>query len=184
MKIVNYLRARMRKWLLEEQWLDDYIALGMRVGSGCHIQPGLVVDASHCWLIEIGDRVTIAPQVYLLAHDASTHSHTGHTRIGRVTICNDAFIGVRAIIMPGVRVGEGSIIGAGSVVTRSIPPHVVAAGVPARVICTLADYRAAVDAEFSTAPRFTAAYTLRGGITPAMKQEMIEALAPGPGFVE
>lgn len=66
MKITNFLRTRFRKWLNEEYWMEDYLNLGMKVGKNCDINPGLMVDVSHCWLIEIKDNVTIAPQVYLL----------------------------------------------------------------------------------------------------------------------
>jgi acetyltransferase-like isoleucine patch superfamily enzyme len=45
-----------------------------------------------------------------------------------------AFIGMNAIILPGVNVGEGAIIGAGAVVTRDVPPHTFVAGVPAKVV--------------------------------------------------
>ncbi len=134
MRLINFIRARFRKWLLEERWLEDYLALGMTVGKECSIQPGLVVDVSHCWLIEMGDRVTIAPYVYLLAHDASTKSHTGYARVGRVVIGNDVFIGARTTVMPGVEIGARSIVGAGSVVTKSIPEGVVKGNLHARRI--------------------------------------------------
>ena len=58
----------------------------MKVGKGCDIHSGLKVDHSHCWLIEIGDNVTLAPEVYLLAHDASTDRIAGYTKIGKVKI--------------------------------------------------------------------------------------------------
>jgi maltose O-acetyltransferase len=72
MKIFNFLRARFRKFLNEELWLKDHVKAGMKIGTGCDIHPSLMVDYSHCWLIEIGNHVTLAPQVYFLAHDAST----------------------------------------------------------------------------------------------------------------
>ena len=184
MRLINFIRARFRKWFLEERWLEDYLALGMTVGKECSIQPGLVVDVSHCWLIDMGDRVTIAPHVYLLAHDASTKSHTGYARVGRVVIGNDVFIGARTTVMPGVEIGARSIVGAGSVVTKSIPEGVVAAGVPAKVICTLDEYHAGLDRQISSSPLFSEAYTLRKDITPVMKKEMKEALTAGIGFVE
>ena len=85
-KIINYLRARLRKFINEEKWLNDYIKMGMKLGNNCEIQPGLIIDHSHCWLIEIGDKVTIAPYVYLLAHDASTKKIVGYTKIGKVKL--------------------------------------------------------------------------------------------------
>ena len=51
-----------------------------------------------------------------------------------VFVGNDVWLGDRGIILPGVHIGDGCIIGAGSVVTRDIPPYSVAAGIPAKVI--------------------------------------------------
>ena len=61
-------------------------------------------------------------------------------KVGQIRIGSDVFIGIRSILLPGSSVDDGSIIGAGSVVTGSIPPGVVAAGVPARVIMTREEY--------------------------------------------
>jgi maltose O-acetyltransferase len=97
-KMIHFARARIRKALLEEIWLEDYIKMGMQVGKNCSIQPGVVIDYSHCWLIKIGDNVTIAPQAYLLAHDASTKRINNYTKIGSVTIEDNVFIGAGAII--------------------------------------------------------------------------------------
>ena len=53
---------------------------------------------------------------------------------------DNCVVGMRAILLPGVTIGPDSIVGAGSVVTRDVPPRTVAAGVPARVLCTLDEY--------------------------------------------
>lgn len=183
-KCLNFIRARFRKYILEEYWLQDYINMGMKVGRNCSIQPGLIVDVSHCWLIEIEDNVTIAPYVYLLAHDASTKNMIGYTKIGRINIRKNVFIGARSTIMPGVTIGENSIIGVNSVVTKSIPDNVVAAGSPAKVICTLDEYKDKIDGIFSASPKFSNEYTLRGGIDNAKKEEMCRLLENEIGFVE
>jgi carbonic anhydrase/acetyltransferase-like protein (isoleucine patch superfamily) len=57
-----------------------------------------------------------------------------------VRVLDNCFVGVNSILMPGVTVGPNSIVGAGSVVTRDVPARSVAAGVPARVLCTLDEY--------------------------------------------
>ena len=110
MKIFNFIRSRLRKFINEERWLEDHIKAGMKVGKNCDIQAGLIVDHSHCWLIEIGNNVTIAPQVYLLAHDASLKKKINFSKIGNIIIKDNCFIGARAILMPGVTIGENSII--------------------------------------------------------------------------
>lgn len=140
MKLLAFLRARFRKFINEETWLDDYVRMGMKIGKNCHIQSGLVVDHWNCWLIEIKDNVTIAPQVYLLAHDASSKRPLGFSRVGRVVIEDNVFIGARALIMPGVTVGKDSIVAAGSVVVKSVPPGSVVGGNPAKLICSTEEY--------------------------------------------
>ena len=98
--------------------LNKYKARGLKVGSNFNMLGGCIIDHSHCWLIRIGDNVTFAPRVHVLAHDASTKRVLGYTRIALTSIGNDVFVGASSTIMPGVTVGDGAVVGAGSVVTR------------------------------------------------------------------
>jgi putative colanic acid biosynthesis acetyltransferase WcaF len=84
--------------------------------------------------IEIGERATIAQEAYLStgSHDFSQPSVPLTT--AKITIGADAFIGARAFVLPGVIIGERSVIGACSVVTENVPPDVFAAGNPCRVL--------------------------------------------------
>lgn len=59
---------------------------------------------------------------------------------GEVTIKDNTFIGMRCIILPGVTIGKNVIVGAGSVITKSVPDDVVVGGNPAQVICSLSEY--------------------------------------------
>lgn len=84
--------------------------------------------------IEIGARATVAQEVYL-----STGSHDfAHPAIplvtATITIEEDAFVGARAFVMPGITIGARSVVGACSVVTRNVPPDVFAAGNPCKVL--------------------------------------------------
>ena len=115
-------------------------ARGLRVGDNFQMLGGCLIDHSHCWLIDIGDDVTFAPRVHVLAHDASTKRHIGYTRINRTKIGNKVFVGASAVILPGVTVGDGAIIGAGAVVTKDVRSGKIVAGNPARVIGDVADY--------------------------------------------
>ena len=90
--------------------------------------------------ITIGNNVMIAPNVTI---SAATHPLSAVERrsrkclTGEIVIEDDVWIGCNAAILPGVRIGRGSIVGAGAVVNRDVPPHSVVAGVPARIIRTL-----------------------------------------------
>lgn len=83
--------------------------------------------------ISIGDNALIADECVIL--DSDYHGMAGaQTKSGPVNIESDVWLGTRVIVLRGVNIGQGSVVGAGSVVTRSLPPNVFAAGVPARVI--------------------------------------------------
>lgn len=69
--------------------------------------------------------MTFGPHVQVLAHDASMHNVLGYTKIGRVRIGNNVFIGAGSIVLPNVQIGDNSIVGAGSIVTKDISPNVV-----------------------------------------------------------
>lgn len=183
MRVINFIRARFRKWLNEEYWMEDYKKMGMKIGKNCDINPGLMVDYSHCWLIELEDRVTLAPQVYLLAHDASTKRTLNHTRLGRVLIKAGAFIGARSIIMPGVTVGENAIVAAGSVVTKSVESNTIVGGNPAKFIMTTEDFFAKSTERMKFSKLYDSSYTIQGGIDQRKKQQMITELTHTTGYV-
>lgn len=107
---------------------------GLQVGKNFTMRDGCIIDYSHAWHIRIGDDVTLAPRVHIIAHDASTWTHLGYTKVKNTTIGNRVFIGASSIILPGVTIGNDTIIGAGSVVTKDIPDNSVYAGNPARYL--------------------------------------------------
>ena len=84
--------------------------------------------------IEIGARATVAQEVYLStgSHDFSSAGIPLVT--GRITVGDDAFVGARAFVMPGITIGARSVIGACSVVTKDVPMDSFAAGNPCRVL--------------------------------------------------
>lgn len=96
------------------------------------------------FLIEIGNDVTIAYGTALLTHDNSVIKLgiNATDYFGRIKIGNSCFIGIKSILLPGVELGDYTIVGAGSVVTKSFPDgNVVICGNPARVICTVDEFR-------------------------------------------
>lgn len=163
---------------------DDLIKRGMVVGRNFNRMHGTILDDSHCWLITIGDDVTLAPRVHILAHDASTCHHIGYARIGRVNIGNNVFIGADSVILPGVNIGDNSVIGANSTVTKDIPANVVAAGNPAKVICSINDYIARNRSRMDKGPIYGEDYTLRKKITPEKKKQQRRELSNNCGFVK
>ena len=184
MKVLNFLRARIRKILLEEIWLDDYLKRGMKIGKNSSIQPGVILDYSHCNLITIGNNVTIAPQAYLLAHDASTKRDLGYTKIGRIDIKDNVFVGARALIMPGVTVGENSIVAAGAVVTKNVKPNTVVAGNTAKEIILKEDYINKNKELLENSPKFSRDYAHDSGkFTEEMRIDMKEKLKDTKGYM-
>lgn len=109
---------------------------GLRVGDNFQMEKGCNIDASFLWLIEIGDNVTLAAHVTVIAHDGSTKKLVGYSKVGRVRIGNDVFIGFGSMVLPNVRIGDGAVIGANSVVTHDVPAGTVVVGSTAIVVST------------------------------------------------
>lgn len=155
---------------------ETLVKRGMKVGKGFTRQQGCFIDPTHCYLIEIGDDVTLSIRVTLMVHDASTKNATGYTKLGRIKIGNRVFIGANATIMPGVTIGDNAVVGAGSVVTHDVPAGAVVAGVPARQINTtealsqkiLADMRADENV-------FDSSYRMGNGLTSEKAKEICAA---------
>ena len=85
--------------------------------------------------LTIGDRASISPRVTLVMHTQPNISRIApyvNSRIGKISIGADAWIGTGAVILPDVEIGEGAVVGANTVVTRSVPPYTIVGGVPAR----------------------------------------------------
>jgi maltose O-acetyltransferase len=110
--------------------------------------------------------------------------HLGYTRIGKVEIGDRVFIGTAAIVLPGVRIGNDVVIGAGSVVSQDIPDNVVACGNPARALGSTDEWIAQKKLEMATAPCFGEEYTLRQNVNDAMKAEMNNRMAGRIGYVD
>lgn len=100
---------------------------------------------SEPFLIEIGDNVTITRGVAFVNHDGGValfrDKIPGLNVFGKIKIGNNVFIGINSIIMPGVTVGNNVVIGAGSIVNKDVPDNVVVAGVPAKIIKSVQDYK-------------------------------------------
>lgn len=165
--------------------ITKFRKMGVRIGNGCYLGSNVTIDYSHYWLIFIGENVKIGSDTIILAHDASTKDVLGYARLGSVHIKDGVFVGVRVIILPNVTIGENSIIGAGSVVTKDVPPNVVVAGNPARFICSTDEYYEKVRQNMNNENCFDERYTIKKNISEEKMQEQIEAVKKyGCGFVE
>ena len=105
------------------------------IGRNVELGYFVILDNLHPEKIVIEDNATIAASTTVLAHDESkAYTGAGGELIEETRIQEGAFVGVHSVILVGVTVGRGAIVGAGSVVTRSVPDFARVAGVPARVL--------------------------------------------------
>ena len=130
-----------------ERYIEFLRQQGAKIGDNCYIYAPTktTIDSSRAFLLTIGNNVSITQGAIILVHDYSYSvlndvynvmpNPCSETKIG-----NNCFIGMNAIILSGAEIGDNCIIGAGSVVAGEIPNNSVAAGVPAKVICTLEQY--------------------------------------------
>lgn len=167
-----------------EYTTEKLVSMGMKVGKDFGRLNGVILDPSHCWLIEIGDNVTMAPRVHILCHDASTKQFLNYTKIGRVTIGNNVFIGAETVVLPGVTIGNNVIIGANSTVTHDVPDGMVVAGSPARVLCSLEEYLQKERTRMETAPCYGEEYTLRQDVSMDKRMEQKAALEGKIGYID
>lgn len=112
---------------------------GVKIGKHVFLGPGCYLDPTRPDLLEIEDYVSLAGRVTILTHSDPTEPlreilGPSSQVFKKVVIKRGAWIAVNCVILPGVTVGENSIVAAGAVVNRDVPPYVVAGGVPAKVI--------------------------------------------------
>ena len=125
-----------------------------KVGSNCHFQMPVVISGGDC--VELGNDVSICAFVHIWGeggvrignqvmigagacitsrgHDYTVTPMWDSSTTGPVTIGNDVWIGTNCVILPGVSIGDGAVIGAGSVVTRDVESGTIVAGIPARLV--------------------------------------------------
>lgn len=123
-------------WIESPFWVD--YGIHCRIGKNFYANHGCTI--LDCNLVTIGDRCLLAPGVCI---SAATHPleaerrAAGEEYTAPITLGNDCWLGANSTICPGVTLGNGVVVGAGAVVTKSFGDNVVLGGVPARVLKTI-----------------------------------------------
>lgn len=138
-------RLEIGTWTLLEPgvWITMPGEARVRIGHGCFLNQGVMIASQH--LVEIGDHCMLANNCFVSDADhlyddpVAPITWQGFRSKGPTRIGSNCWLGANVVVTSGVTIGERSVIGANAVVTRDVPPFSVAAGVPARVIRTLAE---------------------------------------------
>lgn len=109
-----------------------YKSSGITIGDDCVIGENIILDGRAP--LTIGDHVDIASEVMIYNSEHDIHDATFKAIEAPVKIGDYVFIGPRAIILPGVTIGDRAVVGAGAVVTKDVPEGAIVGGVPAKVI--------------------------------------------------
>jgi acetyltransferase-like isoleucine patch superfamily enzyme/dTDP-4-dehydrorhamnose 3,5-epimerase-like enzyme len=133
-------------------WAFAHVLPGARIGRDCNICDGVFVEGD----VLVGDRVTVKPGVQLwdgieieddvfvgpnatFTNDPFPRSRQWRSEHPRTVLRQGSSIGANATVLPGVEVGTGAMVGAGAVVTDSVPPHAIVMGNPARIVAYTSD---------------------------------------------
>ena len=145
----NILSRIEQKWALtsDERLINYWKKKGVKIGNGIYFHNRKMVhlDLLRPSLISIGDNVVLNKNLNIICHDVSFRVFREVYNDflpgwGKVTIGNNVYISWNCSLLKGAEIGNNCIIGFGSVVMGKIPNNSVAAGIPAKVICTLEEY--------------------------------------------
>jgi maltose O-acetyltransferase len=179
---LSRVRSRLDEARTRRRW-DRLRAMGMHIGAGVNLPLSTWIDTSHCFLISIGDNCGFGPDCLLLAHDAQMDEFLDATRLGRVVIGESCHLGARCIVLPGVEIGPRTLVGAGSVVSKSLPPDSVCAGNPARVIASLDEYLAKHRLRLEHSPTFDYMEYDIDALTSERRRRMLTLLQASDGYM-
>lgn len=122
-----------RKWLQRKR--------GVKIGKNVHWGTNIIVDYPFPYFVKVEDGASIAGNDYFLAHckPLEYHAACSESFVAPIVVHKHAWVAINVTIMPGVEIGEGAIVSAGSVVSKDVPPFTVVKGDPAKVVADLAE---------------------------------------------
>ncbi len=141
MSVISTFKTVYRKFMLYR-----LRKAGLTIPDDCTLMRPFPNFGDEPYLVTIGHHVGFAAEVLFITHDGGTRVFKQQERYkkvlkyGRITILDNCVIGQRVIILPGVTIGPNSVVAAGSVVSRNVPPGVLAAGNPAKPVMTIHQY--------------------------------------------
>ena len=122
-----------RKWLQRQR--------GVKIGRNVHWGTNVIVDYPYPYFVKVEDGASISGNDYFLAHckPLDYHANCAESYVAPIIVHKHAWIAVNVTVLPGVEIGEGAIVSAGSIVSKDIPPFTVAKGDPAKVVSDIAE---------------------------------------------
>ena len=122
-----------RKWLQRKR--------GVKIGKNVHWGTHIIVDYPYPYFVVVEDGASISGIDYFLAHckPMKYHEDFVESYVAPIIVHKNAWIALNVTLMPGVEIGEGAIVSAGSIVSKDIPPFTVAQGNPAKVVADIAE---------------------------------------------
>ena len=109
---------------------------GCDIGNHCLISRSAIIDRAHPKGVHIGDNTRVLMEAMIIAHDYSRGALAGYDTWCHTYIGKNCVIGGRAMIMPGVKIGDHVYVAGGAIVSKSVPDHCIVAGNPAKIVRT------------------------------------------------
>ena len=142
MGVINLIKSTLLEMVKIVSPVKYARMIGVNLGKNCLVYRSMEWP-SEPYLVTIGDNVQLTRGVAIHTHGGGNvirRQVNDFDSFGKVVIRDWAYIGAHAQIMPGVTIGEGAMVAAGAVVTKSVPDRMVVGGNPAKIICSVDDY--------------------------------------------
>jgi acetyltransferase-like isoleucine patch superfamily enzyme len=145
-QIFTYIFKKIEMHRFNEYTIEEYYRKkGFLIGRNNRIYIRNLDLSTESYLIKIGNHCTITAGVVFLTHDGGAwvfrEQIPNLNVFGKIEIKDNCFIGINSIILHNVTIGPNSVVGAGAIVTKDVPPNTVVAGNPAKKICSIEEYK-------------------------------------------